>query len=415
MASLTEFCGTSNSSVKFVVWDSKGRHFGSCFKWLCLTGASHLLFTVVSAFLLGRLSIKTFQVNDRSKLGICRLLLCYCQAAVAILSVIMAYALKHVHPPAFVLSRTLTFTSWLLCALLCHKLLPNTKLIPYILKILVIPIMIVLMSSSVQLYDYIRLFGASEISLEKSNWYVPVYFALNVLFIFTVFVSMMLSKRGYRRLGFTSLASTGVQILTDEDTNSRYPEEDALLSTHVDTYNSFKFGEPSFGGDSILGWADEEANVFSKVFFHWVNPLMTKGNRYLLRKADDLFLLPMSLDTKMIKEIFQSIIRLQKLSSHFSYNEIPKREVNTQRKSTLENVDEGKRQPLKISLTRALYRAFGIVFMTVGVLKFLADCISFVGPVLLNYLVSFMENKTVCYGESMSSLINLFTISLSLT
>ena len=398
MASLTEFCGTSNSSVKFVIWDSSTGQLGSCFQWLCLTGISHLILAVVSAFLLGSLSIKTYRIEARSKCGIFRLLLCYFNAVIAIISVILAYTLRHYHPPAFVLSKTVTFSAWLICALLCHRLLATTKLVNNMLKILAVPVVIVLASSSAQLYDYVKFVSSSQGSVQRSKWHVPVCFAMNVFFTLTVFIGISLSRKGNYMVGrkSQSLARTGIQVLSDEET-SRYPEEDALLGTHIDSYNSF--GEPSFVGDSVLGWADEEANIFSKVFFHWVNPLMKKGNRYLLRKADDLFLPPMSLDTKMIKEIFQSILRLQKLSSHFSFGEMSRGETSTQRKATLEAVDEGERKPLKISLSKALYKAFGIVFMIVGVLKFLADCVSFAGPVLLDRLVSFMENKKVCITE----------------
>ena len=398
MTSLAEFCGGSNGSALFVVWDSKAKQFGNCFQWVCLTGISHLVLTIVAAFFLGKLNGKAIRIRSHSKVGKCRLVLCYLQAVVAIVSVILAYTINHVHPPAFVLSKTLTFTSWLMCALLCHRLLSNTKLVGFILKVLVAPITLILVSSSIQLYDYIILLSKSEKSTKYSKWYVPVNFSLDLFFVFAVLVGIRLAQKSRFLLRRTlpSLASAGIQASTDEDASSKFPEEDALLGTHIESYNSFTFGEASHIGDSTLGWADEEANIFSKIFFHWVNPLMRKGNKLLLRKADDLFLPPMSLDTKMIKEIFQSILRLQKLSSHFSYDEMPNRDNGTHRKATLEKLDEGKRKPLKISLTKALYRAFGIVFMAVGILKFLADCISFAGPVLLDHLVSFMENKKVC-------------------
>ena len=396
MASLSYFCGNENSSSSFLIWDSKSKHFGSCFQWLCLTGTSHFVFAIVAAFLLGIASRKSLRSYNRSKTGIFRLILCYIQAAVAIISVILAYTLRHFHPPAFVLSRTLTFTTWLICALLCHKLSLKTRMVRRLLKILLVPFIIILSSSSIQLYDYIKVLENTDNAVKSPEWYVPVYFGLNVTFFLTMLAGVFSSQSGYSILGrqLPSLVSTAIQ--SDDHAKQRYPEEDALLGTHIDSYDSYTFGEPTFVRDSVLGWAEEEANIVSKIFFHWVNPLMKKGNKILLKKADDLFFPPLTLDTKMIKEIFQSIIRLQKLSSHFSYNAMPNRESNIQRKATVEEGDEGKRRPLKISLTKALYRAFGVVFMAVGLLKFLTDCLSFAGPVLLNYLVSFMENKKVC-------------------
>ena len=240
MTSLAEFCGGSNGSALFVVWDSKARQFGNCFKWVCLTGISHLVLTIVAAFFLGKLSGKTIRISSHSKIGKCRLVLCYLQAVVAMVSVILAYTINHVHPPAFVLSKTLTFTSWLMCALLCHRLLSNTKLVGFILKVLVAPITLILVSSSIQLYDYIILISKSEKSTKYSKWYVPVKFSLDLFFVFAALVGIRLAQKSrflLRRL-LPSLASAGTQASTDEDASSKFPEEDALLGTHIESYNS---------------------------------------------------------------------------------------------------------------------------------------------------------------------------------
>lgn len=401
MAGLRHFCGTLDNSTEFMVWDSESKSFGSCFQWLCLTGVSHLVFAVVSAFLLGKASRRRPLPSSRSKLATCRLLLCYINAVAAIVAVILAYTLKHYHPPAFVLSRTLTFTTWLIGALLCHKLLSKSRKVKQFLQILLIPFIIILTSSSLQLYNYIHLFNTHHPNW-NSDWYIPVYFGLNVVFFTLIIVGLILSPSHYSRLGrqLPSLTSTGIQAPHEEERQHRYPEEDALLGTKIDSYDSYTFGEPTLVRDSILGWAEEEAGIISKVSFHWVNPLMKKGANFLLKKSDDLFLLPLSLDTKMIKEIFQSIIRLQKLVSHLDKDESQKfGSSGVARKPTLQEGYEGKRKPLKISLSRALYRAFGFIYIAIGLLKFLADCLAFVGPILLNYLVSFMENKQVSLAK----------------
>lgn len=52
------------------------------------------------------------------------------------------------------------------------------------------------------------------------------------------------------------------------------------------------------------------------------------------------------------------------------------------------------------SLLRVLHRCFWVQFYSIGILKFAADCLAFAGPVLLNKLVSFIEDKSedVSYG-----------------
>lgn len=54
----------------------------------------------------------------------------------------------------------------------------------------------------------------------------------------------------------------------------------------------------------------------------------------------------------------------------------------------------------KITLFYLLHRCFGWEFYAVGILKFISDCSSFMGPILLNRLIGFIEDKTepLSYG-----------------
>ncbi|XP_065061425.1 ATP-binding cassette sub-family C member 10-like [Rhopilema esculentum] len=395
MAGIKYFCGkNSNSSPSFVVWNSTTNKFGECFEWLCLTGISHLIFAIACAFVFGKVSRKRVgPTRSVSKFGMFRVAVCYMNAVCALIGVIVAYTFEKHHPPAFVLSKTITFSTWILCALLYHKLTGVRKLAAITSKQILLPFLVVMVSSSIQLYDHLE---NNVIVFKKlANWYTVSYLTLNVIFLLIIAISLCLTRKSNLTLGrqLSSLISAGIQLPPDFDYNREgYCEEDALLGTHIDSYDSCNVGSPSLVRESVLGWAEEEANFFSKIFFHWVNPLMKKGDKTLLRRADDLFLLPLSLDTKMIKEIFQSVLRVQKLSSHSSFKRNLKNR-NTKRCATLEHGNEIIRKPLNVSLTKALFKAFGMFYMTVGILKFLADCLSFVGPILLNNLVSFIEKK----------------------
>lgn len=46
-----------------------------------------------------------------------------------------------------------------------------------------------------------------------------------------------------------------------------------------------------------------------------------------------------------------------------------------------------------ISLLKALHKCFWFQFYTVGILRFMSDCSGFAGPILLNKLVNFIEDK----------------------
>lgn len=101
-----------------------------------------------------------------------------------------------------------------------------------------------------------------------------------------------------------------------------------------------------------MGQAQDEAPCLSKLLFHWVNPLIEKGISGNLKTIDDLFDLPESLSINNTAERLQNAITLT------------------------------------VSLFRALNRAFGFEFYAIGLLRFLADMLSFTGPLLLNSLLS---------------------------
>lgn len=104
--------------------------------------------------------------------------------------------------------------------------------------------------------------------------------------------------------------------------------------------------------ENILGDADDNANVFSKFIFYWVNPLIEKGIAGKLRKVDDLFDLPESLNIASLADTFHQYVSNKK------------------------------------SLFRALHKSFSREFYSIGLLRLTADMAGFAGPVLLGGLLS---------------------------
>lgn len=66
----------------------------------------------------------------------------------------------------------------------------------------------------------------------------------------------------------------------------------------------------------------------------------------------------------------------------------------------------------KATLFYLLHECFGWEFYAVGILKFIADCSSFTGPILLNRLIGFIEDKNepISYGYLYATLIILSAI-----
>lgn len=66
----------------------------------------------------------------------------------------------------------------------------------------------------------------------------------------------------------------------------------------------------------------------------------------------------------------------------------------------------------KVTLFYLLHKCFGWEFYAVGILKFIADISSFMGPILLNKLIGFIEDKKepISYGYLYASLIIISAI-----
>ncbi|XP_037958889.1 multidrug resistance-associated protein 7-like [Teleopsis dalmanni] len=131
---------------------------------------------------------------------------------------------------------------------------------------------------------------------------------------------------------------------------TRDSEHEALLANRY-TYFQFDFNE------AHLGHAQDEANILGRLFFNWVNPLITKGVSGSLRKIEDLFDLPDSLNIARLSESLQLSISRTK------------------------------------TLFWALHKSFGREFYAIGILRFIADASGFAGPLLLGGLLS-QQNVT---------------------
>lgn len=65
-----------------------------------------------------------------------------------------------------------------------------------------------------------------------------------------------------------------------------------------------------------------------------------------------------------------------------------------------------------VSLVRALHTCFGFQFYSIGVLKLLSDGAGFMGPILLNKLVTFIETKSESVNEGYLYAAGLFAVTL---
>ena len=178
--------------------------------------------------------------------------------------------------------------------------------------------------------------------------------------------------------------------------------------------------------------SEDRASFLSRLSFWWVEPLMRRGGLGFLQKPENLPQLPRSLQTDTIRKRFRGSIlkgrrgHMHHQRTHYTLSRAssPSRmqidsntddDSGTWEDSIRENmnspdvktkcspVDEHEQsrdttalsEEYRVSLFWALNRAFGARYYPLGLLKLLADMLNFAGPLLLNLLVSFIENKKV--------------------
>ncbi|CAH2256577.1 multidrug resistance-associated 7 [Pelobates cultripes] len=119
-------------------------------------------------------------------------------------------------------------------------------------------------------------------------------------------------------------------------------------------------------------YAEDGESWWSRFFYLWINPLMQRGAKGDLKCSQDVYPLPQHLCTANVCQRFQS--------KCFSRN---------------------------LGLLSSLNASFGVWYYSLGLLKLGGSALGFMGPLLLNLLVNFMET-----GDDLLSWGILYTMGL---
>jgi len=131
-------------------------------------------------------------------------------------------------------------------------------------------------------------------------------------------------------------------------------------------------------------------NPLSTITFSWVNPLMKRGAKGQISSVDDVFQLPSSLKTVFVSENFHDVLCGSRIT------------VDSRRYPG--TVDEHLTVSGQLltsdyrhytTLLKGLLRTFGTEYFVIGLLKLFGDALTFVGPILLNLLLNFMEDRSL--------------------
>lgn len=130
--------------------------------------------------------------------------------------------------------------------------------------------------------------------------------------------------------------------------------------------NSFVGFDTEDEGEGLpLGVAKENASFLSRLLFLWVSPLIRKGACGFLKESESLFDLPHSISTGSVAHEFHQLTSSRRLS-----------------------------------LLKALHIRFGLEFYSIGLIKLVSDGAGFCGPILLNCLVSYIEDADAAADQS---------------
>ena len=314
---------------------------------------------------------------------------CVLISLVNIGEVILSYCLKQHHPPAYVLTHTLATAVWMLCFAVHLRTRSSLRLRKknnnYIFSFSII----VLISTTISFYSVVKTISASN-NLHFEKWPVMYYgvilnFFFQLCFVITC-IGMLFVELKQTSFNRSLPSLTGnVSIQADYGDTRRLVESGASSQgSYCETYVKRKEERTNI----YLGQAESTKNIFSKLLFWWCNKLILKGYYEQLNSPEDLYMLPSSLDTRSIKERFSSMLRIQKNQSIFEeFDNESITDFNKRR----------KKKPFKLSVLKSMNNAYGKGYYCLGILKFINDCLNFAGPLLLNYLVNFMENKKVDY------------------
>ena len=391
MESISRFCGIPANET-YTAWDYSSNTFGQCFLWTAVSCGSHAIFLITCAYLHGI----TKSMNNqyvKSCRCIIHVALTMLLALLNIVEVILSYVLKENHPPAYVLSKSLAFTTWILCFWLQAKILVISSKKTRIVKTNLMFFLLILISSIMESHftiEHIRKMKYFALSKVPLAFYGSlIYLFLNSLFLI-LSVIIVCSKRKYvtRNRSIPSLnGNTSVQVIENEDCLN---ERTSLLSSSVenstDSYVEYQ-NKKKQHKYLYLGKAESTKNILSRITFWWGNKLVLKGYYEQLQKPDDLFILPNYLNTTALRDRFSSIMKSQRHKSLL-------KELKT---GSINEYYMPKKKKKKYPLLKNLNSAYGRYFFSLGILKLMVDLLGFTQPLLLNRLVSFMENKNVSF------------------
>ncbi|XP_065662304.1 ATP-binding cassette sub-family C member 10 isoform X3 [Hydra vulgaris] len=327
---INTFCNLSINET-YSIWNEKLNSFTQCFLWIPIETGSLFIFAITCSYFLGK-SRHLQSSREKSYTTWFITIIAISQALLSGIEMLFSYLTQHNgFPGAYVMVKGISIITWFICFLVHLKSL-NVLNMKKRSKVMFFPFLLMLISSTIKLqYTIIQIMQKHAATL---------YLVVNCLEFF---------------LSFIFFASC-LYIIYSKSRNKSYIElNDKVFHQHGSD------SDPKLQ-EIYLGKAQTSRSFFSSLLFLWVNKLLLKGFHKQIKNTDSLFILPDDLQIGVFEDNFER--NLQKHANKSSY-----------------------------TIFKALQSTFGCFYYSLGILKFLCDVLGFSGPIILNYLVNFIENK----------------------
>ncbi|XP_062869541.1 ATP-binding cassette sub-family C member 10 [Trichomycterus rosablanca] len=163
---------------------------------------------------------------------------------------------------------------------------------------------------------------------------------------------------------------------------------------------------PEVGTEEVV--AEDGASCISRLLYLWLNVQLRQGQCGEIERPSDILQLPKRLRTKAVTQHFSRCWAecLSSTGSRASGNQ----QDGLYSQIQPEELSEERNQQ-EVKLFRVLHKAFGRRYYLLGVLKLFASLLAFAGPLLLSWLVGFMENEGAPLSTGIWCAVGLFSIT----
>ncbi len=421
-----DLCYSSSKDNGTFIWWGRA-DFGLCLQNVALISITSLLFAMASGFYCMWMRT-SLQRRRRSTVLLVRMIISIALALNSLTELIISLfqPFKQI-PNSVILSGSLLILAWLVHALCVFVFSSSVAYYghgPYLINTLWF---LTGISSCFQFRTYLRHHSHPGYYEYHEHiyfhvWYevcVYINFSLQCLYGLTLLIPVT-KVEGYRDLKLPQSSDReGQELRRNLITSDSF----SIVSEEFSSYGAISLDNSDVTLAPLKEAQEDRANILSRLFFYWVNPLMIKGSRGRLQKPEDLPPLPKSLNTEKIRNKFHKIlfgtareisppnpsvkmtVSMTKENSYQVYSEKSSIQDNTHKQqydeddkcslysnmSALQVNSNG--QPTTLFL--ALNKAFGLHYYSLGIVKLLNDLLGFAGPLLLHALVSYMENNNV--------------------